>query len=343
MEQYEITSPIPLLDEQGNLSRPGWARKGYPVYERSKVKGRMLRLKERDYYLVTNGRFGLALTISRNSCVVLDTISLLDFEAGWEVTKSPVNVMTRGKTALSTTSAEGVSASAGKDYALVFLAENGGRTLVAHMENFKDGLTLDANLKLSEEPEESLVICRPFEKPGHFYYNQKINCMRASGTVQLGEDTYRFQPENSFGVLDWSRGVWSGSITRYWSSASGEVDGVSFGFNFGYGFGDTWAATENVLIYNGRIHKLNYVIFHIPLKKGKYDYLAPWTIESDDGRVKLNFVPVMDHTSGTEVKLTKSDRHQVFGRFSGKVVLDGGTELKLKDFFGFAEKVVNQW
>ena len=343
MEQYEITSPIPLLDEQGNLSRPGWARKPYPVYEKSKVKGRMLRLKERDYYLVTNGRFGLALTISHNSCMGLDSISLMDFEEGWEVTKSPARMMTRGKTALPTTSAEGISASVGKDYALMFIAKRGGRTLVAHMENFKDGLTLDANIKLSEEPEESMVICTPFEKPGYFYYNQKINCMRVSGTVQLGENTYRFQPEDSFGVLDWSRGVWSGSNTRYWSSASGEVDGVPFGFNFGYGFGDTRAATENVLLYNGRIHKLDYVIFHIPLKKGKYDYLAPWTIESNDGRVKLNFVPVLDRTSCTDVKLIKSDQHQVFGRFSGKVVLDDGTELKLKDFFGFAEKVVNKW
>ena len=343
MKQYEITSPIPLLDDQGNLTRPGWARKRYPVYEKSKVKGGMLRLKEWDYYLVTNGRFGLALTIADNSYMGLDSVSLLDFEKGWEVTKSPVKVMPRGKTALPTTSAEGISASAGKDYALMFIAEKGGRTLVAHMENFKDGLTLDANIKLSGEPEESMVICTPFEKPGHFFYNQKINCMRASGTVRLGEKTYRFQPEDSFGVMDWGRGVWTYSNTWYWSSASGEVDGVPFGFNFGYGFGDTRAATENVLFYNGKVHKLDYVIFHIPLKKGKPDYMAPWTMESDDGRVKLDFVPVLDRASCTDAKLIKSDQHQVFGKFSGKVILDDGTELKLKDFFGFAEKVVNQW
>ena len=45
MKQYEITAPIPLLDDQGNLTQPGWARKLYPVYDKSKVKGGPLRLK----------------------------------------------------------------------------------------------------------------------------------------------------------------------------------------------------------------------------------------------------------------------------------------------------------
>ena len=343
MKQYEITSPIPLLDEQGNLTRPGWARKLYPVYERSKVKGGLLRLKEWDYYLVTNGRFALALTIADNSYMGLDSISLLDFEENWQVTKSPMKVMPRGKTGLPAASGDGVTASARKGYAIMFVNEKGTRTLIAHMENFKDGQTLDANLKLTDEPEDSMVICTPFEKPGHFYYNQKINCLRASGSVKMGDKEYRFHPRDSFGVLDWGRGVWSYHNTWYWGSASGEVGGVPFGFNLGYGFGDTRAATENVLFYNGRAHKLDYVIFHIPLKKGKPDYLSPWTIDSDDGRLKLDFVPVMDRASCTDAKLIKSDQHQVFGKFSGKVILDDGTELELKDFFGFAEKVENKW
>ena len=35
------------------------------------------------------------------------------------------------------------------------------------------------------------------------------------------------------------------------------MDGAPFGWNLGYGFGDTSAATENALIYNGRLHKLD--------------------------------------------------------------------------------------
>lgn len=343
MKQYEITAPIPLLDDQGNLTQPGWARKLYPVYEKSKVKGGPLRLKEWDYYLVTNGKFALALTIADNSYMGLDSISLLDFEEDWQETKSPMSVMPRGKTGLPTTSGDGVTANAGKDYAIMFITEKGKRTLIAHMDNYKDGKTLDAKVVLTDEPEDSIVICTPFEKPGHFYYNQKINCLRADGVVTLGEKEYRFSPHDSFAVLDWGRGVWTYHNTWYWSSASGLVDGVPFGFNFGYGFGDTRAATENILFYNGRGHKLGHVIFKIPLNRGKADFLAPWRIESDDGRVSLEFVPVMDRASCTDVKLIKSDQHQVFGHFSGTVILDAGTELELNNFFGFAEKVENKW
>ena len=344
MKQYEIKESIPLLDEHGNLTCPGWARKLYPVYDRSKVKGGLMRLKEWDYYLVTNGRFALALTIADNRYMGLDYTSFLEFEAGWQVTKSPITPLTAGRKALPVTSKEGISASAGKGYALMFIAEAGKRTLIAHMENFKDGKTLDARIILREEPEDSMVICTPFEKPGHFYYNQKINCLRADGCVTLGEETYRFHSADSFAVLDWGRGVWTYHNTWYWSSASGLLEGVPFGFNLGYGFGDgTRAATENMIFYNGRGHKLGYVIFHIPRNKGKDDFLSPWKIKSDDGRLDLEFIPVMDRAACTDAKLIKSDQHQVFGRFSGKVVLDAGTELEVKDFFGFAEKVENKW
>ena len=38
-----------------------------------------------------------------------------------------------------------------------------------------------------------------------------------------------------------------------------------------------------------------------------------------------------------------SDQHQVFGKFSGSVILDDGSKLEIKDLLGFAEKVRNKW
>jgi hypothetical protein len=35
--------------------------------------------------------------------------------------------------------------------------------------------------------------------------------------------------------------------------------------------------------------------------------------------------------------------HQVFGLFTGTLVLDDGTKIELKDSLGFAEKVHNKW
>lgn len=342
--QHEITEAIPLLDAQGNLTQAGYAKKLLPVYDRAKVKGGLARLKEWDYYLVLCDHFALALTIADNSYMGLDSVSFLSFQdEPWEITKSPMRPFPMGSTALPSTSAAGVTASSGKYHALCFNVADGKRTLMVHMENFRDGEPLDAGITLTDEPEESMVICTPFDKKGHFYYNQKINCMRASGTVSIGGEKYEFSPERSFGTLDWGRGVWTYSNTWYWGSASGLAQGVRFGFNIGYGFGDTSAASENMLFYDGRAHKLSQVSFNIPMKDGKEDYMRPWTFTSDDGRFEMGFVPVLDRASCTDVKLIKSDQHQVFGKFSGKAVLDNGAAIEVKDLMGFAEKVVNKW
>ena len=105
------------------------------------------------------------------------------------------------------------------------------------MDNFLGSLPIKGEIVLTREPGESIVMCTPFRKKAHFYYNQKINCMRASGTVSVRGRSYAFEPADSFAVLDWGRGVWTYSNTWYWGSASGEAEGVPFGFNLGYGFG----------------------------------------------------------------------------------------------------------
>ena len=342
--QHEITQAIPLLDGQGNLTEPGYAKRLLPVYDRKKVRGGLTRLKEWDYYYVGNDRFGVALTIADNSYMGLDSVTFLSFEGTpWQITKSPMSAFPMGRTGLPATSAAGITASTGKKHAILFRAGDGKRELAAHMEDFKEGQPIDVHVVLTAEPEESMVICTPFDKPGYFYYNQKINCMRAEGTVRLGGETYTFSPEDSFGVLDWGRGVWTYHNTWYWGSASGLVDGRDFGFNIGYGFGNTSAASENMLFYEGKAHKLSQVTFHIPIKDGREDYLKPWTFTSDDGRFEMDFAPVLDRAACTDVKLIKSDQHQVFGRFSGTAVLDDGRRLTVKDLMGFAEKVENKW
>ena len=98
-----------------------------------------------------------------------------------------------------------------------------------------------------------------------------------------------------------------------------------------------------MLFYGGRAHKLSQVQFHIPMRDGCEDYLRPWTFTSDDGRFEMDFVPILDRAACTDVKLIKSDQHQVFGRFTGTAVLDDGTAVRVKDFLGFAEKVENKW
>lgn len=189
-----------------------------------------------------------------------------------------------------------------------------------------------------------MVIATPFEKPGHFYYNQKIIGMRAEGTVEYRGETYTFDPRDSFGLLDWGRGVWTYENTWYWSAMHGEVNGKVLGFNLGYGFGDTSAASENMLFYDGKAHKLDKVSFHIPGESdGNPDYLRTWAFSSSDYRLDLIFTPILDRKAYTSAGIVLSDQHQVFGWFDGEVILDDGTKIAVNHMLGFAEKVRNKW
>ena len=187
---------------------------------------------------------------------------------------------------------------------------------------------------------DTMVIATPWAEDEHaFYYNQKINCMRASGTCTLGDKTYTFNPETDFGTLDWGRGVWTYDNTWNWGSGNAVVNGKPFGFNIGYGFGDTKAASENIIFYDGVGHKLDDITFNIP----ESGYTDPWTITSSDGRFEMDFVPIIDRAAKIDAKVIITDQHQVFGKMSGTAILDDGTKLEVKDLVCFCERVHNKY
>jgi len=57
----------------------------------------------------------------------------------------------------------------------------------------------------------------------------------------------------------------------------------------------------------------------------------------------MDFEPIIDRNSKVNLLIFKSIQHQVFGYFTGKVILDDGTEVKVDKLLGFAEKVINWW
>ena len=342
--QHQITTAKPLLDENGHLTEPGYATSLLPIYDRSAIKANKWRIKEWDYYYIGNDEYGVALTIADNSYMGLDSISLLDFRTPWEQTTGVITPLTNGKVGFPATSVKGDVFHSGKKHAVYFHNDGEKRVLEFNMENFCEGKPIKGRIELLDPHGDSMVIATPFAgHPKHFYYNQKINCMPAKGVVEFYGVEYVFEPENSFGVLDWGRGVWTYENTWYWGSASGLVDGVPFGFNIGYGFGDTSAATENMLFYNNKDHKLEDVTFHIPMGEKEEDFMSPWTFTSSDGRFEMDFTPILDRHADTNVGIIRSNQHQVFGKFNGKAVLDDGTVLEVKDLMGFAEKVMNKW
>ena len=340
MRNHEVTNEQLLLDDQGELREPGWSKSLVQQYRRSMIKAPKFRIKEWDYYLVTSDRFAAAFTISDDGYIGLQSVSLLVFgEKPWEHTETVLNAFPMGKLHLPEDSSEGETKYADKRLQMSFVPKDGARHITCHFENFMDGKPLDADIVLEQPPMDTMVIATPWPKKHAFYYNQKINCMRASGAVSFDGETYQFNPATDFGTLDWGRGVWTYDNTWFWGSGNADVDGNAFGWNIGYGFGDTSAASENILFWNGTAHKLDDVTFNIP----ESGYMDTWTFTSSDGRFEMTFEPVLDRAACLDYKVIVSDQHQVFGRMSGKAVLDDGTEVNIKDVMCFAEKVHNKY
>lgn len=337
-----LLNPGPLLDEKGNLSEAGYAFDLVKEYRRKDIKGLKSRIKEWDYYFINDDEYGIALTIDDNSYMGLVSVSILDFANHQEWTKSYMKWLTFGETNFPSSSKEGDVFTEGKKYSMFFQNKNGKRHLVCHMKNIVKGKDFSCDIVLEPTNPNSMVIATPFKKKKHFYYNQKINLLKARGYFVFGNLNHQLK-KGSLGVLDWGRGVWTYSNTWYWSSLNASQYGHRVGFNLGYGFGDTSAASENMFFYDDKAYKLEDVTFNIPKnQKGKYNFLDKWELTSKSGDINLIFHPIIDRYANTNALIIQSKQHQVFGYFSGRIKLENET-IVLDHLLGFAEMVKNRW
>lgn len=340
MRNREITVHGKLLKSDGTLNQPGWSRDLIQDYNREFIGAPKFRIKEWDYYIVMSDDFAFAFTISDLGYIALQSVSFLDFKSVSNHTQTVLKPLTMGTLNLPRSSKSGNTIYSDRKLNMEFRVSNGERRIICDFLNFKDGKRLTANIKLKQPTMDTMVIATPFkEKKTAFYYNQKINCMRAEGYVNFDGKDYVFNPEKDYGTLDWGRGVWTYDNTWYWGSGNTTVNGKPFGFNIGYGFGDTKLASENVIFYDGKAHKIDDVKFHIPSSS----YLDRWTFSSSDKRFEMEFEPIIDRCSNMDFKMIMSDQHQVFGKMSGNAVLDDGTVITIKDVMCFAEKVHNKY
>ncbi len=345
--QREITKAIPLLDKRGHVTEEGWARRPLWKYARKDIKATKLSIKEWDYYALINQEQGYAVTATFSDLgyAALFAISYCDLKKKVCAQRDAIKLFPLGKLGLSPTSTEDNQISwANEDIRLSFVKKGEKRHLMFACPSLvlPDGrVGLDVNVTLTQKISmESINIATSWEKNRKaFYLNEKVNCMPVEGVIRRGLDKENLLLGETWAVLDWGRGRWTYQNRWYWSSASGLLENVPFGFNLGYGFSDRTPASENALFYDGVIHKLDEVTFHIP----EDDYLLPWKVTSSDNRLNLEFEPAVDRTSTTNFFFIKSVQHQVFGYFSGTALLDDKTELVLTRFPGFAEDVFNRW
>lgn len=360
MQQNRITERGPLHTPDGILANPGYATSLLMEYTRRNITAGRWRVKEWDYYLINDEEYALALTLGDLGYMGLVSASIIDLVENTYQTESVIVPFPMGGWLLPERSDEGTSYFSNNKVRFKFDVVNGTRKIRAWFSEFYRGEDLHVEAILDEEPQDSMVIATPWaEDPHAFYYNQKIVCMRARGSFRIGYDVHGFRPEDSFGLLDWGRGVWTRDNTWYWAAAQGlyhskekYVKPRRIGLNLGYGFGDTSAATENMIFYDGRAYKLGAVDFGIPEREmkskklksagDKYELMQPWRIKDSEGKLDLVFTPCVDRCDYTNVGLIITDQHQVFGTYSGTAYA-GEKKLEIENLRGFAEVVRNKY
>lgn len=334
-----------LLDDGGKLLQAGYSTYLARTYRREDIKASKWRIKEWDYYLVSDGKAALAFTLSDIGYLALASISYVDLENAKYITKSGISPFPFGKHNFPSSYEKGDVAFKCGNVAISMRNDGKVRRIKAECKNFDGKNSFFAEINLYAPPHDAMVIATPF--PGNdpaFYYNAKLNCMTASGYFEIGGKMYIFDVAKTLGTLDWGRGVWPYSNTWYWSSMQHRMpDGGTIGFNLGYGFGDTSQATENMFFINGKAHKLDKVDFGMPGKSEKYDLMRKWYFTDNEGRLDMTFTPIVDRRDSMNAGVLSTSQDQVFGTFDGLFILDDGTRLKFKDCAGFAEKVVNRW
>ena len=344
-QNHEITKEIPVPGTFGTIDEPGFSRSPVMKYTRENMKAPWFRKKEWDYYLFNNSEIAVAFTISDLGYAGLLSASVIDLKNRTQHTESEVDPFPRGKRyGLGASTSDADASCHTKRLDLTFSRTEKGRHISCIFRNFDKENALTAELDVYEPDMEAMYIATPWkEKPTAFYYNCKMNCLEAEGTVAYGDRIYRLNREDTLGVLDWGRGIWTYDNTWYWGTGSGRIGGEPFGFNLGYGFSDRTAASENCVFYRGKLHKLQEISFGIPVIDGKKEYLKPWDITSDDGRFRGTFTPILDRNAFMDFKVILSDQHQVFGTMDAEIVLDSGEKLEIRDFISALEEVRNKY
>ena len=188
--------------------------------------------------------------------------------------------------------------------------------LTVAVANF-DGETLHAKLIIQHpKNDETLNVVVPWNRQT-FHFTAKHHTLPTKGFVKIGDKHFIFHEEESFTIFHVGRGIWSRETTWNLATASQSMRHQRIGLNFGGKWTDGTGMTENAIFINGRMTKIHEdVLFD-------YDathYMKPWTISTKfTDNVKLTFSPFFERIASTNIKLVKSEVHQLFGYYTGTI------------------------
>jgi len=337
MAQYEILRKTPLLDDLGQPGNFGWSRHNNFIYKPEMAYVPRHNISESDRYIVQSPTHLIVFEIRDDGWLGYTGITIVSLRDKKRSTQFFDTLIPLGTFNMPNTSDLGSVKWRRKKIHLDYInMENGFRIIKADIPKFGHNRGMRCAVILSEnDGVESLVTNQPWRNNKYaFRFTCCSPCLIAEGVIQFGSTEIIFSKGHAWGILDWNRSARPKADIRYWAAACGMSEGRQLAFCVGYSWADFSLGTENGFFVDGILHKLDQVTFHIPLS----DWLSPWRFTSNDNRLEMIFQPHQERVERRRFFFHNNTRRQVFGFFSGKVLLDDGNFMEFHNLTGFAER-----
>jgi hypothetical protein len=334
--QNEISSAVSVLTDTGEPQNFGWSRQPVFFYDSALIWAPRRKLSEADRYIVFNPTHMVVFEIRDDGYLGHMGITIVSLKEKKRSTQVFQTILPLGSYEMPSGSQNGAIRYRRKKAALDFVPmESGARIIRVDIPKFGHNHSLRGELVLTEPAyAESLVCNLPLRNDKYaFRYSRTSPWYTVEGVIQFGPTQIIFSGGNAWGIFDWSRGVRPRANIRYWAASCGSSDGRLIGFNIGHSLIASSVCTENAFFLDGKLHKLNQVTFHIPPS----NWLSPWHFITNDNSLEMVFSPQQMRIDRRQLLYHTVTRRQVYGNFSGKVVLDDGSEMDFSNITGFAE------
>jgi hypothetical protein len=337
MAQNEISSPVSVIDGSGRPENPGWARSPLFFYDPALVWTPRRRIAESDRYIVYSPTHMVILEVLDDGYLGYMGVSVISLKDRKRVTQYFLRAFPLGGFELPPGSETGAIRYRHKKTGLDFVPMDGGaRIIKADIPRFGHHRALRGELVLTEPPAaESLVTNMPWRRDKNaFRYSRRSPWFTVEGVIQFGTAELVFTRGNAWGILDWNRGVRPRGDLRMWAAGCGLAGDRQAGFSIGHSSADASHGTENAFFLDGKLHKLDQVTFHI----SPSNWMLPWRFTSNDNRLEMVFTPHQERIERNRLLFYSTRRRQLCGFFSGRVILDDGSEMEFQRITGFAER-----
>ncbi len=335
-QELELTAPVNLCLPNGHISPAaiGWSRQ--PLH-RCNLHGRFPRKKRWNYWAITTETHLFSVTITNLDYAGLVFVYFADFAARQLAEVTKIIPLGRGCHLPEQVAADVRYAGSGMKAAME--QTDGGVRLSVSVDDF-EGRPLTAQFAITIPPQhETLNVVVPWNEHT-FQFTSKQNTLPAEGIVTIGGQETKFSGPQSFACLDFGRGIWPRDCRWNWGSASGRQNGRTIGLNLGGQWTEDTGSTENGVCVNGRLSKLSE---ELSWQYDRADFMRPWRVVGSETGLDLTFTPFMERVAASNLWLIRSEVHQMFGWYNGRITTADGEMITVHDLVGWAEDHVARW